>query len=115
MPQGECQRLQSAVKADDAQRTGQIRSGAQDGHRIGGSTETNIPDDELAHVRLQPLPETELLDIQRLRLGHGTDDGMKRLLLRQRADAAGSVFQTNELVILQKHMMSHQSDSGRSR
>jgi hypothetical protein len=79
---------------------GKSEGGAQDGHRIGGRAQANIPDDEFALVRLQPLPQPELLDIKRLRLGHGADDGMKRLVLRQRADAASSVFQANELVIL---------------
>jgi len=99
VPQRESQRLQRAVKADDAQWKGQIARGAQDGHCIGRRAKPDIPHHKFAYVRLQSFPQPQLLDVKRLRLGHRADDGMKRLVFRQRAYAASSVLQANELVI----------------
>jgi hypothetical protein len=47
---------------------------------------------------LQALPETELGDVERLRLRHRADDGMKSLPFRQGMNAEGPVGEADEFV-----------------
>ena len=52
---------------------------AQNGNRIGGSAEADVPNDELAAMIFQSLADFELPNVKSLRFGLGTDDRMKRL------------------------------------
>ena len=46
----------------------------------------------------EALAELELIDVKGFRLGDGTDDRMKRLVVRQRMDAVIAADELNEFV-----------------
>ncbi len=97
--QGKPQRLEGPVETDHAQRARQIGRGAEDCQDIGGSAETDVPDDKFAGMGLQPAAQLELVDIQGLRLGRRADDRMKGFIFRQGTDAEGAIGQPDKLVI----------------
>ena len=98
MLQSELQRLNRVVKAHEADRARQIPRGAQDGERVGGRAQADIPNHEFAGMIFEALAEPELIDVKRFRLGNGADDGMKRLVVRQRMDAVIAADELNEFV-----------------
>ncbi len=79
MLEGESQWLDRAVKAHEPHRARQISRGAQNGERVGGRTEADIPDHEFPDVAFQALAKLELIDVKGRRLGNGTNDRMKSL------------------------------------
>jgi DNA-binding Lrp family transcriptional regulator len=111
---GEGQRFDGAVEADDANLARQIRSGSQHGEDVRGGAQANIPNNEFPRVRLQAATQLELIDIQRLRLGHRADHRMKRFTFRQRPDAVGAVRQTDELIIVRAHNLKDASSKLKS-
>ena len=98
MLKGERQRLNRAVKAHEPNRARQIPRCAQDGERVGGRTQADIPDHEFPGMFLEALAEPELIDVERFRLSYGTDDRMKGLGVRQRMDAVIAADELNEFV-----------------
>ena len=71
---------------------------AQNGNRIGGSAEADVPNDELAAMIFQSLADFELPNVKSLRFGLGTDDRMKRLSMRQRMDAVRAACELDDSI-----------------
>ena len=109
MLQGERQRLNRAVKAHEPNRARQIPRGAQDGERVGGGAQADIPDHEFAGVMLEALAKLELIDVKRLRLRHRADDRMKSFAVRQRMKAVGAVGEPDQFVGRANGLRTHQA------
>src|ERR1035438_1838070 len=82
--QREFQRLNRVIKTDEADVTGNLPRGAQNGKRIGRRAQADIPDDKFAGMIVQPLAQPELIDIKRLRLRDRANDWMECLRGPQR-------------------------------
>ncbi len=96
--EGELERFEGVVEADDAQGAGDVAGGAQHGEDVGGGAEANIPDDEFAGVGGEAFGEAELLDVQGFGFGDGADDGMKGFALGDRMDAVDAIDEFDEFI-----------------
>ena len=54
---------------------------------------------------LDAFAQLELIDVKRLGLGDGADDGMKGFALRERMNAESAVGQPDELIITVNHII----------
>ena len=96
--QGESQRFDAVVEADQPYRAGKVARGPQHGQRVGRGPQADVPDHKLANVSANPFHQAQLFDIKRLRLGHGSNDGMKCLAIGQRMDAVDAVGEPDDFV-----------------
>jgi len=96
--QGEAEWFSGFIKAENPQMCRDIMHRAQDGNRIGGSAEADVPNDELAAMIFQSLADFELPNVKSLRFGLGTDDRMKRLSMRQRMDAVRAACELDDSI-----------------
>ena len=95
--------FQRVVKTHEPHGARQVADGTQDRQGVGGRAEADVPDDKLTRMRRKPLAQPELPHVERLRLRHRADDGMKGFRLRQRADAADSVGERDKNVVRRRH------------
>ena len=107
MLQGERQRFERAVKADESNRARQVPGGAQDRERVRRRAQANIPDHKFPGMLLEALTESELLDVQGLRLGDGADDRVIGFSVRERVEAVGAVGELHQLVTFPSGWPSH--------
>ena len=89
--QREGERFEGVVEAQQVDRAGDVAGRPQSGERVGGRAETDVPQDKVACVTLEPLDQPQLPDIQGLRLGDRADHRMKGLVMGQRMDAVRPV------------------------
>lgn len=100
MLDGELERLDGAIEADDAQFASHFFCGGEDGQDICGGAEADVPDDELAAVGGDAVGQVQLADVEGLRFSGGADDGMKGFILGNRVHAEGAVRQFDQFVIV---------------
>ena len=96
--QGELERFERVIKADDAERTRRAPRGAKHGEDVRGGTQTDVPDHEFAAMRGQPFTEAQLFHVKRLSLRHRPDDGMKRLAMGKRMNAVHAAREFHEFI-----------------
>ena len=95
----ELKRLQQMIEADEGGSAREYRARTpQDGQRIGGGSQPDVPDDKIAGVRRQPFAKPELPDVERLGLRHGSDDRMERFTFGKRMHAVRAVGELNDFV-----------------
>ena len=97
--EGEFERFESVIEADDAQRATAVARGAEDGEDVRGRAEADVPDDKFAGVRGESLAEAQLFYIKRLGLSDGANDRVKRLAMSERMDAMNTVDEFDDLII----------------
>ena len=74
--------------------------GAQHRERVGGRAETDVPEDKLPSARRRhTMHEVQLLDVEGLCLGNGSDHGVERFALGEGAHAPGTIDELDELVV----------------
>lgn len=100
MVEGEQEGGDGLIETDQTNAGRDSPCGAQDGQRIGGGAEADIPDHELALVICQPLAQSQLADMQRLRLGRRPNDRMKRFPRGDGMDAVNTVGQGDKGIIV---------------
>ena len=66
--------------------------------RVGGGTQSHIPDHELTGLTLEALNQFQLTHVKGLRLGAGPNNGMKGFSLRQGMDAVGATGEFHNAV-----------------
>ena len=96
--QRERQGFNLMIKADEPECAGQVTGGTQNGQGVGCRTEADIPNHEFTGMTLQPFAQPELIDVERLRFGDRSDDGMKGLGIREGTHGADAVVEADELV-----------------
>ncbi len=96
--EGKLERLEGVVEAEHPNRGGDLPSRPQDGERVGGRPEANVPDDEFALKAPEPLDQAELANIERPGLRCRTDDRMEGLVMGQGMDAMSAAGQFDESV-----------------
>ncbi len=89
--EGEAERLDGLIETEQPDRTSEFASGSQHGQGVGRRAQAHIPNDELSAVVSDAFDQVKLLNVQRLGFRHGADDGMKRLAVGQRMDAAHAI------------------------
>jgi hypothetical protein len=95
---GEGKRVEGVVEAQEVDRARDGAGRAQGGDGVGGSAETDIPQDEFAIVMLEALDQAELSDIQGVGFGDRADHGMERLVVSKGMDAMGAIGELNDSV-----------------
>jgi len=96
--EGELERFEGVVKADDTERALRGAGGAQNCEDIGGSTEADVPDDEFAGMRGHAFGEAQLFYIQGFRFGDRADDGMEGFAMRDGMDAMDAAGELDDFV-----------------
>jgi len=96
--EGELERLEGVVKADDAERASRGAGGAQNGQNIGGGAEADVPDDEFAGVGGHAFGEAELFNVEGLGFGDGADDGVEGFAMSKRMDAMNAAGEFDDFV-----------------
>lgn len=66
---GEFQRFGSIVETDEAETSGNLAGGAEDGNRIGGGAKTDVPDNKFAGGFREAFRDVELADVKKIGLG----------------------------------------------
>ncbi len=89
--EGEGEGIEGVVETQEADGAGEVAGGAQGGKGVGGGTEANVPDDELAGVALEAVDEAELADVEGLGFGNGADDGVEGLVVGEGMDAVRAI------------------------
>lgn len=101
--EGELERFERVVEADDAKRAMGFAGGAENGEDIRGGAEADVPDHKFAGVRGHALDETQLFYVERLGFGGGTDDGVKGFAFGERVDAVDAVDEFDDAIAAGRH------------
>ena len=96
--EGELERFERVVKADDAERALRGAGGAQNGQDVGGGAEADVPDDEFAGMRGHAFGKVELFDVEGFGFGDGADDGVERFAMGERMDAMDATGELDDFV-----------------
>jgi hypothetical protein len=95
---GEGKRVEGVVEAQQVDRARDAMSRAHGGDGVGGSAETDVPENKFAGVMLESLDQAELPDIQGVGFGDRADHGVKRLVVSEGMDAVGAIGELNDSV-----------------
>jgi hypothetical protein len=98
--EGELQRFERVVEADDAQRASGGAGGAENGEDVGGSAEADIPQDEFAGMRGEAFGQAELPDVEGLGFRDRADDGMEGFAMGERMDTVDAVGEGDDFIFL---------------
>ena len=96
--EGEGQRFEGVVEAQQVDGAGDGAGRAQGGEGVGGRAEADIPQDEFAGVMLEALDQAQLPDIQGVGFGDRADHGMEGLVVGQGMDAVGAIGELDDSV-----------------
>ena len=96
--EGELERLERVIKADDAERALRGAGGAQDGEDVGGGAKADVPDDEFAGMRGHAFGKAELLHVEGFGFGDGADDRVESFAMRDRMDAVNAAGELDDFI-----------------
>lgn len=96
--EGEPERFEGVIEADDAERATGGAGGAEDGEDIRGGAEADVPDDEFTGMRGETFRQAELADVEGLRFGDRADDGMEGFAMGNGMDAVDAARELDDSV-----------------
>lgn len=96
--EGKAERFEGMVEAHEAKAGGDGAGGLKDDGGVGGGAEADVPDHEIVGCLRQALGDLKLADVEGLGFGGGADDGVKRFMVGQGADAVRAVGQSDDAI-----------------
>src|SRR5438874_762595 len=98
MPQCKSKRLRCVIEAEHVQLRADLSRAAQHRQHIGGSAQADIPNNKLTAMFLQPVGQSQLLQVKSFGLGERPNDRMEGLAMKQRVNAVRAIRQFDELI-----------------
>ena len=88
------------IKAHDADFCRRVTNRLQEGERVGGGAQSNVPNDEFAGCFAHFFNQAKLVNIKSLRFCYRPDDRMKSLAVAFGAKAIGTVGELDDVVLI---------------
>lgn len=99
----EFERFGGVVKADDAHFVWTIANRIEEGQWVGGSAESNIPNDKILALLVcsaDAFGQVQLFDVERLGFRRGPDDGVESFAVAFGTQAERSVGELDDMITI---------------